>query len=73
MSEVNMNTGNCPSLEPAYPQEVAKTSNRGDEVAITSVELMFAKLQNDLAIENREYAKDRIDAIKQKQQESKEI
>ena len=75
MSEVSLNTGVNPSIT-EDPQDVQKSSgasNRGDEVAITSVELMFAKLQNDLAIENREYAKDRIDAIKQKQQESKEI
>ena len=40
---------------------------------ITSVELMFAKLQNDLAVENREYAKSRIEGIKAKQAEQKEI
>jgi hypothetical protein len=75
MSEVSLNTGVNPSIteDPQYVQKSSGASNHGDEVAITSVELMFAKLQNDLAIENREYAKDRIDAIKQKQQESKEI
>ena len=40
---------------------------------ITSVELMFAKLQNDLAVENREYAKSRIEGIKAKQAEQKAI
>ncbi|MBQ3683896.1 MAG: hypothetical protein II922_12625, partial [Succinimonas sp.] len=40
---------------------------------ITSVELMFAKLQNDLAVENREYAKSRIEGIKAKQADQKEI
>lgn len=40
---------------------------------IRSVELMFAKLQNDLAVENREYAKSRIEGIKQKQAEQKKI
>uniref|UniRef100_UPI00386E64D9 hypothetical protein n=1 Tax=Succinimonas sp. TaxID=1936151 RepID=UPI00386E64D9 len=38
---------------------------------ITSVELMFAKLQNDLAVENREYAKSRIEGIKAKQKDQK--
>ena len=40
---------------------------------ITSVELMFAKLQNDLAVENREYAKSRIEGIKAKQKDQKDI
>ena len=40
---------------------------------ITSVELMFAKLQNDLAVENREYAKSRIEGIKAKQEDQKKI
>ena len=58
----------------AAETDKASAPNRfGDEIAITSVELMFAKLQNDLAIENREYAKDKINGIKQKQQEAKNI
>ena len=74
MSEVSLNTGIDPSIA-ADPQEVQKSSgaSNGNEVIATSVELMFAKLQNDLAIENREYAKNKIDHIKQKQQESKDI
>ena len=40
---------------------------------ITSVELMFAKLQSDLAEENREHAKTRIDGIKDKQADQKAL
>ena len=75
MSEVSLNTGVNTSIadDTQNVQKSSRASNYGGEVAITSVELMFAKLQNDLAIENREYAKDKIDGIKQKQQESKNI
>ena len=75
MSEVSLNTGVNTSIidDSQNVQKSSRVSNSGGEVAITSVELMFAKLQNYLAIENREYAKDKIDGIKQKQQESKNI
>ncbi len=40
---------------------------------ITSVELMFAKLQSDLAEENHEHAKTRIDGIKDRQADQKAL
>ncbi len=43
------------------------------EIDPTSVELQFAAMQNDLAKENRAYAKEKIDAIKVSQAKSKEI
>ena len=57
----------------AQTEATQETKDKYGFDMITSVELMFAKLQNDLAVENREYAKSRIEGIKAKQAEQKEI
>lgn len=71
----NVNFDNSNQVLPGNSEEVSGTGKSGSAggEAITSVELMFAKLQNDLAIENREYAKAKIDGIKDKQRQAKEM
>ncbi|WP_019002203.1 hypothetical protein [Succinimonas amylolytica] len=76
----NVNLGNPSQVLPeetevdqSQASKTAKSNNNAGGEAITSVELMFAKLQNDLAIENREYAKTKIDGIKEKQRQAKEM
>ena len=65
----NINNGQAT----AQTEATQETKDKYGFDMITSVELMFAKLQNDLAVENREYAKSRIEGIKAKQAEQKEI
>ena len=54
-------------------QDVQNRTNGFDDLGITSIELMFAKLQNDLAVDNREAAKSRIDNIKNNQKLQKTL
>ena len=61
------------ATQAAQTEQTGQTKDKHGFDMITSVELMFAKLQNDLAVENREYAKSRIEGIKAKQKEQKEI
>ena len=57
----------------AQANQTFETNDRYGAEVITSVELMFARLQNELAVENREYAKDRIEGIKARQKYQKDI
>ena len=68
MVDFNPNAGGA-----TQTQEIQTRHSGFDELGITSIELMFAKLQNDLAVENREAAKSRIEAIKANQTCQKKV
>ena len=70
---VDFNPNATQATQADQTEQTGKTKDKYGFEMISSVELMFAKLQNDLAVENREYAKSRIEGIKAKQKEQKEI
>ena len=53
--------------------QLNQTGRRNSDIDVNSIELMFATLQNDLAKENRDAAKGKIEDIKKAQQEQKQI